>query len=412
MDKEINECFDEECFDEEYFDKETVIIKEINEFNQLINENIIKIKSLAEKELVEKELVENALVEKELVKEKVDDSLTEIIFEEELNEEELNEEIIDSIMNQIFNDKSVDIENIMDSIMIQHLNEEPEFIEELVMLFKPLTEEELTETFNEEPVLVEKELVENALVENALVENALVENELVIYEEYKESSVFEISQSTNPQSTNPQHSNIQDSNQRLNMALNILLELYRVITCSLLILFVPQNCDNKMCTITQNLESTDNFYIFSLILNFITLFSFCPLYYVEIKRENRLIKYLDVNPELTNHSKDVELVLAMLPTEKRNKIMQIDHQYKKIAYILIGLYIFNVLCSSIVIFQYYLGSQTITVLITFVLFIASKLINVYSVANATNNIFLSSYLKTNVQYNDIDSKYKTEINQL
>ena len=80
MDKEINECFDEE-----YFDKETVIIKEINEFNQLINENIIKIKSLAEKELVEKELVENELVEKELVKEKVDDSLTEIIFEEELN---------------------------------------------------------------------------------------------------------------------------------------------------------------------------------------------------------------------------------------------------------------------------------------------------------------------------------------
>ena len=161
-----------------------------------------------------------------------------------------------------------------------------------------------------------------------------------------------------------------------------------------------------MCTPTQNLETDDNFYKFALVINFITLFSFCPLYYLEIKRENRLIKYLDVNPELTNGDKGVETIFSLLPIHKQHKIIQIDSQYQKFAYVIIGLYGFNVLCSSIVIFQYYLGSQTITVLITFVLFITTKLMNVYSVSNTTKNVFLSAYLKTNIQYNDIDQKFK------
>ena len=198
----------------------------------------------------------------------------------------------------------------------------------------------------------------------------------------------------------------QDFNQRLNMGLSILFELYRVITCSLLILFVPQNCNDTMCTTIQNLESTDAFYNFSLVINFISLVSFCPLYYLEIKRENRLIKYLDVNPELTNDDKGVEMMLTLLPCEKKHKIIKSDKHYQQFAYIIIGIYGFNVLCSSIVIFQYYLGPQTITVLITFILFITTKLMNVYSVANTSKNIFLSAYLKSNVQYNDIDAKYK------
>ena len=45
----------------------------------------------------------------------------------------------------------------------------------------------------------------------------------------------------------------QDTLQRINVGIQVLLELYRVITSSLLILFVPQICDDHICTTTENL---------------------------------------------------------------------------------------------------------------------------------------------------------------
>jgi hypothetical protein len=36
----------------------------------------------------------------------------------------------------------------------------------------------------------------------------------------------------------------------------------------------------------------------------------------------------------------------------------------------------------------------------------TKLSSVYNVVNTAKNIFYSSYLKTNVQFNDLDEQYK------
>ena len=80
--------------------------------------------------------------------------------------------------------------------------------------------------------------------------------------------------------------------------MNILFEFYRVISCSLLILFIPQKCENTICSINDKLQWKTTFYGISLTYNFITLFVFCFLYFLEIRRENILIKYLDVNPSL------------------------------------------------------------------------------------------------------------------
>lgn len=198
----------------------------------------------------------------------------------------------------------------------------------------------------------------------------------------------------------------QDFNQRYSVVSSVLLELYRVITCSLLILFIPQRCGNEICTISQNMSWGDGFYNTALVLNFITLAAFCPLYYTEIIRENRLIKYLDVNPILPNDDKDVEQTLAILSSEKKEKIVEIDKQYQQIAYAIIFVYFLNALFSGIVVFQYYLSSQTASVYITYVLFIMSKLMNVYSIANTPKHTFYSAYLKSNLQYNDVDADLK------
>ena len=201
----------------------------------------------------------------------------------------------------------------------------------------------------------------------------------------------------------------QDFNQRYNVFSTVLLELYRVITCSLLILFIPQKCDNQVCTISQNMSLGDGFYNMALIFNFITLASFCPLYYIEIVRENRFIKYLDVNVLEPNDDTDVAITLAILPQDKKQKIVEIDKQYQRMAYAVIFIYFLNALFSGIVVFEYYLSSQTASVYITYVLFIMSKLVNVYTIANTQEHTFYSAYLKSSVQYNDVDKDLKKAI---
>ena len=106
----------------------------------------------------------------------------------------------------------------------------------------------------------------------------------------------------------------QDRMQRLSVYFQVVLELYRVITCSLLVIFVPQKCDEHICTLSENLTWNSSFYNVTLVLNFCTLFGFCPMYLVEMWRENRLIKYLDVNPDMPNDNESVAAALIMAAT--------------------------------------------------------------------------------------------------
>jgi hypothetical protein len=208
--------------------------------------------------------------------------------------------------------------------------------------------------------------------------------------------------------------NNQDFMQRINVFVGVILELYRLLSSSLLILFVPQNCNDNICSYEENIMVDDtingvtfsNFYYSALFFNFFTLAIFLFLYYIEIIRENRLIKYLDVNVELPTDDKDVEKVLQLMPLDKKNKILSIDKYYQRAGYVSIGIFILNVIFSSIVVNAYYLGNQTSTTMITYVLFMFTKLSSVYNVAHTKKNIFYSAYLKTNVQYNDIDDQFK------
>jgi hypothetical protein len=203
----------------------------------------------------------------------------------------------------------------------------------------------------------------------------------------------------------------QDNSQKISVALSLLFEMYRVITSSLLILFVPQSCKGELCSINDNLAWNPNHYTYNygICLNFITLFTFACLYYTEIKRENRLIKYLDVNPDMPSSNNAVQKTLENISLEKRNKILSIDKYYQRISYISIGIFIINSISSSVIIKRYYLGSQTTTTLITSLLFMISKLINVYQVCRTDDHIFYSAYMKTFVQFNDLDESHKNAI---
>jgi len=201
----------------------------------------------------------------------------------------------------------------------------------------------------------------------------------------------------------------QDKSQRLNVYLTVVLELYRVITCSLLILFVPQNCAGHVCSVSENLSWNSPFYNFTLVFNFITMAGFVPLYFIELRRENRLIKYLDVNPDVANDDESVAMALVKLSPEKKQKILKIDKIYQKIGYCMIILYFLNTVFSGVVVFGfYYLNNQTASAFITYLIYMSTKFSHVYTIANTEENIFYSGYLVDNVQYNDLDKSLKLE----
>jgi hypothetical protein len=194
----------------------------------------------------------------------------------------------------------------------------------------------------------------------------------------------------------------QDLLQKIGIIPVVLFELYKVIVSTLLILFIPQKCGDHVCDTNENLVLENELYTAGLVINFITLFSFIIFYYIEIKRENRLITYLEVNPKLPFDNDSVGNVLESLPSDKRNNIIQLDKQYQYIGYFSLLMFMLNSIISGVVVYEYYLDSQTTSTFITNILFMITKLGDIYATVNTEQNIFYSAYLKGKVQYNDVD----------
>jgi hypothetical protein len=194
----------------------------------------------------------------------------------------------------------------------------------------------------------------------------------------------------------------QDFQQQTNMIISVSLELYRVMISSLLIIFVPQKCDDHVCSLMENLHSENDIYFVGLIINYITCVSFIIMYMFEMRREEKLIKLLEVNNTISTDNDSVGKRLDIFTEEKRQKLFSVDRYYQNASYSVMLIYAVNILFSGIVINEYSLGNQTLVIFLTNLLFMITKLSNVYIIINTEKNIFFSAYLNTKVQFNDID----------
>jgi hypothetical protein len=205
----------------------------------------------------------------------------------------------------------------------------------------------------------------------------------------------------------------QDFKQRLSGLINCAIELYRVITSTLPILFVPQNCaigdqEAVVCSLKDNMELGDAYYTVTLLFNFFTLAVFLVMYFFEIRRENLLITNLDVNDELPTNDEDVSRVLEQLPEKSKRAILWVDMWYMRAAMASLSAFVVNAFISGFCLYRYYLNNQTTTTFVTYLLFMVIKLTGVWTVVRTEKNVFYSSYLKTNVQYNDLDESIKVK----
>lgn len=196
--------------------------------------------------------------------------------------------------------------------------------------------------------------------------------------------------------------NDQDFNQKIGVATTLVLELYKVLMGAMLVIFVPQKCGSDMCSISQNIERTDSLSQSALSFNIITALSFLALYFVEVKRENKMINYLEVNRFTPVDNETVGEALEKLDIAKKQKIWDYDGYYQKTGYASTIAFTLNAILSFIVVYDNYLDSKTITVFLTNILLMGLKVADVFSTVNSKKNVFYSAYLKNKVQYNDVD----------
>jgi hypothetical protein len=195
----------------------------------------------------------------------------------------------------------------------------------------------------------------------------------------------------------------QDTNQKIGVTIAVAVEIYRALIASFLILFVPQSCGDHVCSFSENAETgSDPLYNAGFVFNCLTMATFLGLYYAEVRREVKLIAYLDVNPNRPSDNESVGQVLEKIQPQHKDAILFYDSLYIKAGYITIGCFTINSILSGLVVYKYYLDDKTTTTFITSLLFVIQKLQQVYVTLKTEKNVFYSAYLNSKVQYNDLD----------
>lgn len=194
-----------------------------------------------------------------------------------------------------------------------------------------------------------------------------------------------------------------NNKQRLKVIYMFMLQLYKMTMGTLLILFVPQKCEENYCS-TVDVISSDNHYTrFLVASNSMALFVILIMYGIELKRENWCISHLDIDNEQYMYS-TVDFVLQdhqpfVKDITRLNRAylgsIQLSLFFSLINYFLSGIYIFG---------SHYEDISTLTSYIGFGILIFTKLHNSYTIANKSHSkkVAISAYMKDAKVFNNIE----------
>jgi len=198
-----------------------------------------------------------------------------------------------------------------------------------------------------------------------------------------------------------------DSQQRLTAAAIMLLEFYKVTMGTFLVVFVPQQCGEDVCSLSDNFFNDAPLNRAALACNFAAFAAILGFYGIEIKRENWCIKYLDIDPNRSNNHLDDEI--EGYPVLKSD-MASLNNQYLCALYAAATLLAANFGVSGTAIALNYAGSNTLTSLLSFVLLVSMKLYAAHSVGTRSveEERAFSGYLTIARTYNTIDEDHRTD----
>ena len=161
-----------------------------------------------------------------------------------------------------------------------------------------------------------------------------------------------------------------DTKERMKTIFIFLLQSYKVLMGSMLVLFVPQSCGDSICSITDNLYRDDELHRTSLAFNFLSTLCFVTCYTIELNRENWCIEHLDISDDYGDNN--LPLVLKERP-ELEKALHKINDRYYYSSQITAGVYSVNLVLSTTSIYFNHSGTNTITAYMSFVILILMKL---------------------------------------
>jgi len=203
--------------------------------------------------------------------------------------------------------------------------------------------------------------------------------------------------------------NNQDTQQNMTVTVNFISDGFKVLMASLLSVFVPQKCetyvpnidifnstfgsmdwavalnqntsftkgingttlDEHICTLKENFSDLINFNSFVLAFNFLTLFYFMYLYYIELNREKWLISHFDYDKEKTD---EAILTVKVEYPDIHDKLQAKNYKYMRAYKYLAIIYSLNMLFSAVLLFYYYYYDyRTATAFLTNIILCSSKM---------------------------------------
>ena len=196
-----------------------------------------------------------------------------------------------------------------------------------------------------------------------------------------------------------------DSKQRIMTTMYMMLEIYKVLMGTFLVIFVPQQCGNKICGSTENFFNGELINTVGNISNIATFTSIGSLYFIEMKRENWCIKYLDIDDDKSSNNLDTEI--ERYPNYK-TEMRSLNKTYLNCTYISLFMMIANFVISGFTVYQSYAGPNSITTFISFFMLVSLKLYNSWNVGSLSVKYERanSAYLREPKTYNTIDEDFR------
>jgi len=200
----------------------------------------------------------------------------------------------------------------------------------------------------------------------------------------------------------------QDIVQRIKVGGIFVLQFYKVLTGTLLTLFVPQACYSEItdgseertlqiCTLTQNYENNEVYHRVTLYWNFFSFLLFIMCYIFELRREHWAIKFLDINNDIPDNALKDKIVEE---PQLDKKMDQLNKFYYHSLLLTSGVYFINVgLMIKILITEYH-SVSTLSCFVSFVLLVMMKLYNSLSVGyqSVKNDKMMSAFMSEFVSF--------------
>ena len=158
-----------------------------------------------------------------------------------------------------------------------------------------------------------------------------------------------------------------DSKQRLTTVLLMCLEFYKVVMGTFLVVFVPQDCNGTVCSLTDNFYKDEPLNYAGNACNFITFASIGTLYFIEV-----------------------------------------NNNYVSATYAAVFMMIVNFVVSGFTVYQTYAGPNSITSFLSFFMLVSMKLYNAWTIGRLSikDERANSAYMKEPKTYNTIDEDYR------